>query len=283
MTNILVQCPSCQSQGQIDVLEENLKDVKRGLLAVNIPQDIICTHSFIAYIDKNLIIRDYFIADYQFQIEIPVLDTLGEKKDVVVPEKYLVNLNLVKLNVSANLMTYLLRSIFLKKKILIISEETFLNNIILNFFNYITQDNFNIDISIISKEEYKQDKKQYKDYMVFEGNAIVNNVKKLINPKKMTIEKQIVHSFLSEIDLNSSLLLLKNDINKLYYLSKSIVGAIKNLDEKEKINILKINKQLEETHKIKIDNLYLEFLVDIVRNYFEIKVPSIFESFHDLL
>ncbi len=283
MTNILVQCPSCKSQGQIDVLEENLKDVKRGLLAVNIPQDIICTHSFIAYIDKNLIIRDYFIADYQFQIEIPVLDTLGEKKDVVVPEKYLVNLNLVKLDVSANLMTYLLRSIFLKKKILIISEETFLNNIILNFFNYITQDNFNIDISIISKEEYKQDKKQYKDYMVFEGNAIVNNVKKLINPKKMTIEKQIVHSFLSEIDLNSSLLLLKNDINKLYYLSKSIVGAIKNLDEKEKINILKINKQLEETHKIKIDNLYLEFLVDIVRNYFEIKVPSIFESFHDLL
>jgi len=283
MTKILVRCPSCSINGYIDVLEENLKDVKRGLLAVNIPANVICSHSFIVYIDNNLIIRDYFIADYQFQIEIPVLDTLGEQKDVIVLEKYLVNLNLIKLNVSANLMTYILRSLFLKKKILIISDETFLNNIILNFFNYIAQDNFDIDISIISKEEYKQDKKIYKDYMVFEGNEIVNNVKKLINPKKMAIEKQIVLRFLSEMDLNSSLLILRNDINKIYFLSKSIVDAINSLDKKEKINILKINKSLEETNNIKINNLYLEFLVDIVRHCFEIKVPSIFESFHDLL
>ncbi|MFX1339187.1 MAG: hypothetical protein ACFFDK_11310 [Promethearchaeota archaeon] len=58
MTNILVRCPSCSGNGYIDVAEENLKDVKRGLLAVNIPSDIICTHSFIVYIDKNLVIRD---------------------------------------------------------------------------------------------------------------------------------------------------------------------------------------------------------------------------------
>ena len=64
-----------------------MKDVKRGLLAVNIPQNVICSHSFIVYIDKNLVIRDYFIADYQLQIEIPILDTLGEQKDVIVPEK----------------------------------------------------------------------------------------------------------------------------------------------------------------------------------------------------
>ena len=152
MTNLLVRCPSCSKNGYIDVSEESIKDVKRGLLAVNIPPNIICSHSFIVYIDNNLVIRDYFIADYQFQIEIPILDTLGEKKDVIIPEKYLVNLNLIKLNVSANLMTYILKSIFLKKKILIISEETFLNNIILNFFKYITQDNFDIDISMISKE-----------------------------------------------------------------------------------------------------------------------------------
>ena len=119
--------------------------------------------------------------------------------------------------------------------------------------------------------------------MVFEGNEIVNNIKKLINLKKMAIEKQIVLRFLSEMDLNSSLLILRNDINKIYLLSKSIVDAINSLDKKEKINILKINKSLEETNNIKINNLYLEFLVDIVRHYFEIKVPSIFESFHDLL
>jgi hypothetical protein len=283
MTSVLVRCPSCSENGYIDVSEENLQDVKRGLLAVNIPPDIICPHSFIVYIDKNLKIRDYFIADYQFQIEIPLLDTLGEQKDVIVPEKHLVNLNLIKLNVSANLMTYILRSLFLKKKILIISEETFLNNIIHNFFKYLTQNNFDIDISMISKEKYNQEKKQYKDCMVFEGSEIINNVKKLINPKKLSIEKEIVLRFLSEMDLNSSLLVLRNDINKIYFLSKSIVDAINSLDNKEKINILKINKSLEEAHNIKINNIYLEFLVDIVRNYFKINVPGIFESFHDLL
>ena len=283
MTNLLVRCPSCSKNGYIDVSEENLKDAKRGLLAVNIPSDVICPHSFIVYIDNNLVIRDYFIADYQFQIEIPVLDTLGELKDVIVPEEYLVNLNLIKLNISANLMTYILKSIFLKKKILIISDESFLNNIILNFFKFLTQDNFHTDIFMISYEEYKQEKKQYKDFMVFEGSNIINNVKKLINPKKLAIEKQIVLRFLSDMDLNSSLLILRNDINKIYLLSKSIVDAINSLDKKEKINILKINKSLEETHNVKINNLYLEFLVDIVRNYFEINVPSIFESFHDLL
>ncbi|MFX1339186.1 MAG: hypothetical protein ACFFDK_11305 [Promethearchaeota archaeon] len=136
---------------------------------------------------------------------------------------------------------------------------------------------------MISNEKFNQEKKQYKDYMVFEGSQIINNVKKLINPKKLAIEKQMVLRFLSEMDLNSSLLVLRNDINKIYFLSKSIVDAINSLDKNVKINILKIYKSLEETHKIKINNLYLEFLVDIVRNYFEIKVPSIFESFHDLL
>ena len=282
MTKILIQCPSCKAKGHIDVSEDNLKNVKRGLLAVNVSQNI-CDHTFIAYIDKNLNIRDYFIADYQFQVELPVIEELEDKKDVIVPEQYLTNLNLVKLNVNANLMTYLLKTILIKKKILLISDDSFLNNIIHTFFEYITQDTFNVDISFLSNEQYKQESKAYKNYMTFEGTKIIRNVDKALNLKKLAIEKQIVQKFMAEIDLHSSLLFLKNDLQKAYFLSKSMVDIIKNQDQSEKINILKINKKLEEIHNTKINNLYLEFLVEIVRNYFGINVPSIFESFHDLL
>ena len=283
MTKILIQCPSCKNKGHIDVSEEQLKNIKRGLLAINIPQGNVCEHTFITYLDKNLVIRDYFIADYQFQVVLPEIEALEEKKDVIIPEQYLTNLNLVKLNVSANLMTYLLKSIFLKKKILIISDDSFLNHIILNFFEYLTQNTFDIDISFLSDDQYKQESKKYKDYMVFDGTKIIRNVDKSINPKKLTIEKQIVQKFIADIDLNLSLLYLKNDIQKVYFLAKSMVDIINNQYKNEKINILKINKNLEETNNTKINNLYLEFLVEIVRNYFGINVPSIFESFHDLL
>jgi len=283
LTKIIIQCPSCKNKGHIDVSEEQLRNVKRGLLAINIPQGNVCEHTFITYLDKNLVIRDYFIADYQFQVVLPEIEALEEKKDVIIPEQYLTNLNLVKLNVSANLMAYLLKSIFIKKKILLLSEDSFLNNIILNFFEYLTQDTFDIDITFLSDEQYKQESKKYKEYMVFDGTKIIRNVNKSINLKKLTIEKQIVQKFISEIDLNSSLLYLKNDIQKVYFLAKSIVDIINNQYKNEKINILKINKNLEESHNTKINNLYLEFLVEIVKNYFGINVPSIFESFHDLL
>lgn len=281
MASIKIQCPSCGKKGDFEILEEKIKNVARGLLAVNIAENTICEHSFIAYVDRNFTIRDYFMAD--FQLEIPEIVPLEKNKDLKITEKELTDLSLIKLNLPVNLMTYVIKSIFLKKKILIISDDSFLNDKILEFFVYITQNSFNYNISFISAEDYKNKHKEFKDYMVFENNKIVNNVKKSINPKKLKMEKYIVHKFLSEIDFNSSLIMLKNELQKIYTLSNSIVNLIQNKKENEKINILKISKKLAEIYKIKIKNEYLEFLTEIVKNYFEIKIPSLSQSFHDLL
>jgi hypothetical protein len=115
--------------------------------------------------------------------------------------------------------------------------------------------------------------------MVFDDNGIVRNVKKSINPKKLAVEKRIVHSFFSEADTGACLILFRNEIQKAYKLSKAIVDIIKNRKEDEKINILKISKELEEIYQIKLSNQYLDFLIEIVRDYFEINVPSISQSF----
>ena len=279
MAQIQIRCPSCQTNGIIEVDDDALKNVTRGLLAVYVDVNTICKHSFVTYIDKNLIIRDYFIAD--FQIEIPETFPLEKIEDKEILKSELINLDLIKLNLPALLITYVLKSIFIKKKIVLIFEEEFLYNHILNFFKYITHNTFEIDISIISKEDYNQNSKIYKENLVYDGTEIVKKVKKNINPKKLALEKQIVHNFFSEADVNSSLILLRNNIQKAYILSKAIVEIIKNRKNDEKINILKISKELEEIYQIKLSNQYLDFLIEIVKYYFEIDVPSISQSFLD--
>jgi hypothetical protein len=164
-----------------------------------------------------------------------------------------------------------------------IAEDQFLNSIFSNFLKQVCQDSFTFDISYLGEEEYKTKKKDYKEFMIFHGNEILNNASKMISSKKLSVEKHIIKNFISQMDFNFSLSMLKNEIQKAHFLSKSIIDIINQEYKDGKPNILKISKILQEKHNIKIDNLYLEFLIDIVRNYFEINVPGIFESFYDLL
>ena len=119
--------------------------------------------------------------------------------------------------------------------------------------------------------------------MIFEGNEIVNNVNQSLNPKTLKVEKKIVHIFLSEGDLNSSLIMLKNELLKAYLLSNLIVDFIQKINNINNLNISKLCKNLEKSQKVKINNDYLLFLLDIVRNYFGFNIPSATESFFKLL
>ena len=120
--------------------------------------------------------------------------------------------------------------------------------------------------------------------MIFEGNKIVKNMKKLINPKKLWVEKHIVSRFLTEPELGYSYIILKNEIHKAYELSKSIVEAVKeSRKDGEKENILKITGEVEDFYKIKIGSLYLNFLIEIIQTYFNVAVPTVVESFFNSL
>jgi hypothetical protein len=277
MVKIFIRCPSCKVKDFIEVEDLAFKNVNRGLLAVNIDSNTICEHSFIVYIDRNYKLRDYFIAD--FKITIPEITPITNKKEIEVPNSEIIDLDLIKLNLSAILLTYIIKSILFKKKIILIIEEQFLHSHIINFFKYITQESFEIDISVICKEDYINDKKTYKDYMVFEGSRIINNVNNTIKPKKLKVEKKIIQNFLAESELSTSLIVLKNEFQKTYTLSKTIVDFINAYNDIEKINATKILENLEDTHHIKADAPYLNYLLEIVKNYFEINIPIIYNSF----
>ncbi|MGV9172023.1 MAG: hypothetical protein ACOC35_05595, partial [Promethearchaeia archaeon] len=66
MPKIEIRCPICRKKGEVEV-----PDVKsgKGLMAINVEEGLICEHNFIAYIDKNLNIRDRYVADFQIQIK----------------------------------------------------------------------------------------------------------------------------------------------------------------------------------------------------------------------
>ncbi|TFG30599.1 MAG: hypothetical protein EU532_00490 [Promethearchaeota archaeon] len=281
MTILQVICPECSKKGDIEVSLEALKNVSKGLLAVHIPHDSVCSHSFIIYVDRNLKIRDYFMADFQFQL--PEIIPSESVKAIGLTEEKLKDLSIVKLNLSATLLTYIIKSILLKKKILIISSESFINPLILDFFRIITQENFNFSISFISKESYDEKSKEFNDFMVFEGTILINNANNSLNPKQLKVEKNFIHNFLSEIDFKSSVIMLKNELHKAYMLSSSIVEIVQNTNNIEKINVSKLARNLEKSHKIKINSDYLDFLLDIVRDYFGFNVPSAVESFFKML
>jgi len=221
LTVIEITCPSCKNKGKIEISDEAIKNVSRGLLAVNVATNLICEHTFIAYVDKNLSVRDYFIAD--FQIEIPDIAPTEDSEAKEIISKGTLNLDAIKLNLSADLITNVLKSIFFNKKIAIISDLDFLNEHILNFFRQLIEGSFDAYISVISQEEYKSNKKNYKDSIVLEGKKVLRDEEKIINPKKMKVEKQMVGNFFVEFDPIASYFGLKNEIRKTFRLSQSIV------------------------------------------------------------
>jgi hypothetical protein len=263
--------------GNIELSEERMQNVTRGLLAINISPNTVCEHSFIAYIDKNLVVRDCFMTD--FTIEIP--ETPSKPRDEqeveqkLIPEKDELDMDLIKMNISALLITHILRGCFLNKNTIIINEKKFLNKHVINFLKHITQNTFNSNVSVISKEDYQNNKKLYKKDLVLDDKKIVNDREKIIGGKKLNIERKIVQKYLAENDQTASLIVLKNEIHIAYELSKTIADFIENSESIDEITSKKIIDKIKLIHDIRVQIPYLNFLLEIVENYFEVEVPDI--------
>lgn len=272
MAKIEIRCPICSSWDNIEISDDVTKNVTKGLVTINITSGMICEHSFIAYLDKNLIVRDYFVAD--FKIETPDTTSTQGLGDDVILERNLINFDLIKLNIPELLMSYVFRALFMGKKVLLILEDQFLAEHIINFFKYTMQDLFDANMIAISREEYKNNKSEYKDHLVFESRVILHDKLNVIDPKKLKIEKSIAKKFLDEYDLGPALIIVRNEIQKVFEFSKTLVEYIKNSKHRT-ITSKNLFDHIIEKHneRIKID--YLTFLIDIGKNYFNVEVPKI--------
>jgi hypothetical protein len=272
MAKLEVRCPICSQWEHIEISDDATKNFAKGLLAINIAAGMICDHSFIAYVDKNLIVRDCIVAD--FKIQLSESETIQETEDIITPETDIIKFDLIKLNIPELLMAYVLKSIFVGEKALIISEEEFLYNHVINFFKFIMQNSFEFEMSIIPEDEYKNNKDNYKEYVVFKKRKIVRDAYNIINPKQLENEKSMVQKFLAEYDLMAGLIIIRNEINKAYEYSKTITEFIENHKGKPITSKILIDHILEK-HGERIQIPYLTFLINIVQNYFKVDVPKI--------
>ena len=268
---IEIRCPSCGKRGFIEVSEEKIKETSRGLLAINVSENIICKHSFVAYIDKNLEVRDCFMAD--FQIEIPVLESAEPEEAEKAFDKEKFDLVLVKLNFPATSMAYLLKGLLSKQKLAIINDQKFLESHLKSFIEYISEGLFESIMEVIPREIYIENKKNYADYIILDENKIIQNEKQIVNNTELNVERTIIQKFLSEIDERSSIIILRNELEKAYSLAKSIIELINNFEGKE-LQSKKIIDYLVKKHNIDIKIPYLNFLLAIVYNYFGVEVPK---------
>ncbi len=270
MKKLEVRCPSCSGRGYIEVSEEDVEKAARGVFAVNVMEGVACEHSFVAYIDKNLAVRDTFIADFQLELpdivpEEAVTPDVNEQLDSI-------DVGLIKLNLTASLLTHVIRAILYKKKIYLLFDQSYMVEEVYKFIEYITLNSFESEILVISGEQY--DMKNFKDAIILQGNTIIKDSDNILNPKTLGIERSLVRKFLAEYEPKPSLIYLQNGLQKAYDLSRTIVDLVKDLKKKEKIYSKDVIETIASNHYVSIQLPYLDFLYDIVENYFEVKVPK---------
>ncbi|MFX1326009.1 MAG: hypothetical protein ACFE8N_13735, partial [Promethearchaeota archaeon] len=142
------------------------------------------------------------------------------------------------------------------------------------FFNYAKKDIFETSITSMSKLDFKNDKKKFVDYIVFEKKEIIQDKNQIINLKKLTVEKSIARKFLEEFELVTGLIILRNEIQKAKNFSTTIKAFLENSENKNWTSKVLID-QIEKIHNEKIPVYYLTFLLDIIQNYFKVEVPKI--------
>lgn len=269
MVNLEIRCPNCSKRGKIEVSEEKIKSTTRGLYAVNVSENIICEHSFVVYVDKNLSVRDSFMADFQIDMPPPISKQKIDEDISKLTEK--IDVSLIRINFTASILAYFLKAIIRKKKIIIISEKDFLTEHLSYFIKFICSESFDVEHEIIHIDDY--DNTQHGDHVVFQGNEVMKDDDDIFNSKHIKVERTIIQTFLNEIDPTGSMILLKNELTRIYQLSETIVDMIKNLKKNEKLYSKKVISDIENLRGVKLQIPYLDYLYEVVENYFEVEIP----------
>lgn len=270
MVGIEIHCPICSKKGVVEAEENLIRNSERGVSAINVAENLICSHSFVAYIDKNLSVRDSFITD--FKIETPDVELEHKLIEAEIPSLDVIDVYLITININALWLTFILHGVFYRKKLLILNSVESLHSHLNNFFKFIFQNSFELDISLETRANYNKDKKKYIDYIVIDGNEVIKDKNNFMNPKKINMERTIVQMFLGERDTKSSLILIRNEIQKVFTLSQEIITLNDNLKENEELTSKKIIDYFKEVKDTKIQPQYLDFLFEIINNCFEVKL-----------
>jgi len=218
---------------------------------------------------------------FDFQILLPEIQFEGIPESKISDSK-VINVDLIKKYLESNLLINIIRSTFFKKKILLLISDNLIYNDLINFFDFIFQDSFEKNISIELKPNFDEKKNNYTDFIVLEKKEIISDKDKILKEKETKVERKIVQKFFEEIEPKHSLIKLKIEIQKAFKLATELSKRISELSTLERdinFDAKKIIEDLTNIYNVKISLSYLKFLVDIIENYFEVKIPVLWKFF----
>ncbi len=270
--SIQVICPFCGKKGQIIIDKSKVYKNEKGITTVNILPGLVCEHSFLAYIDKHFSVRDCFGID--FNIEIPQIQA-DMHDNLQAPE---FDIDIIKYNLIPSLMVNVLIGVLSKAKVIILNDFDYLNEIFLKFFDYIFRSSFEFEIHLITSLDYNKNKKLYRNSLVLSGNRILSDNKNIIDTKSTKIENAIIQKFFSQIDSQNGFILFKNEITKLFTLSKEIIEINENLKENEDFTSKNAITYINNKYSTKITYPYFNFLSNIAEHYFNVVLKKASDS-----
>ena len=167
----------------------------------------------------------------------------------------------------------------------VVLDNDFLRGYIQQFLIIIFDETFSHEVVLLSRKTYSRIKKEYKKAIVVENSNIIQDKDKILNQKKLKIEKNIVQKFFADDSSMSSVIIIKNEIKKIFILSKKIIEFKENLEPDKKIDSKMLLDFFKAELDIKIQVPYLKHLIEIVRTYFQedIEIPSDTIDFFKLL
>ena len=245
---IEISCPVCKKRGLINIEENLVNKSTRGVTAVNVGDSLICDHSFVAYIDRNLVVRDTFVCD--FKIQLPQIESELEIDSELQVD---FDMDVIKLNVMPSLLVNLIKGVLAKKPVVVISDHEFLNEHYSKFYQYIFGDTFSANITFLSHQDYKKERKNYKDSLILDGINIIQDKDKIIESIKSKIVQVIVQRFFAEFDQTSGVIILKNELAKISRIIQNILSFNSTLKEGQELNSKDLINYLNNTNLTSVE------------------------------
>jgi hypothetical protein len=118
--------------------------------------------------------------------------------------------------------------------------------------------------------QYRKNKKQYKDNIIFSNEKIIKDKNEILKEKRVKIEEIMIQKFLSERNPETGLIILKNDIYKVFLIANSIINHSTKLNKP--INRKLIVDHLYEKFSTGISNSYLDFIFSVLKEYYNVDV-----------
>jgi hypothetical protein len=264
-----IYCPACKKKGVIKVQENLINKSVRGITAINVAEYLVCDHSFVAYIDNTLSVRDCFLYDFSF--DLPRIEMEHKEKEII-PQNF--DIEIVKYNIIPSLMVYIIKGILYGQKIVVIFETDKPANDFINFFKFLMKDTFKSDILFLSTSEYKKNKNKYKNHVVFQGKKAISKKDKSFDLKNVRIESSIIQNFFGDRESKAALIKFKNEFRKLYNLCQDLITFNNNLTDKEEFISKNALDYIYQNYQTRIPHNYLTLLTEIIENYFKVKLKK---------